>query len=438
MLRWKSTGVIALIALLTLAGTALANEQPVDLGVTKVLNTSNGAIAYQAYKVTPSEVLGYNGEAWVLVDAAPPLVITVTYLITLDADENPDSQTVNWISDIHITDKLAPGAVLNYSGGQSVWVKNDTYTFNVVEKADYEDDPNTYDGYYTFVEDLLTVYLKAITAEYPLTISVAVDYPASIAPDTLYNSVLVRARNDNNMENNYATFSIPVYTAYDERYAMESFEDLLKYQYELTASFEDLVKTVPMESDDYSMFIKSFENLLRRQADLYESFEELLYNDAKTGWNERLDTRRERAVFLKSLEDLLRYQAFLFMSFESTLKTESNNNGAPVWVENIPDKDKMMFLASFEDLLKKEVALYKNFATLEKKLDEGISSDAIGGDLNNIDWQNAKVDLLASFEDLLRLQSNLLFSFEDLIKATTTWPLEDESWDVLHDLEVGR
>jgi hypothetical protein len=186
-----------------------------------------------------------------------------------------------------------------------------------------------------------------------------------------------------------------------------------------------------LSCDCSSEFVASFENLLRTQTKLYASFEELLYNDDNTGWNDNLDTRRERAVFLKSYEDLLRKQSFLFLSFESILKTDD-------FFSNLPGYEQERLLASFEDLLKRQVKLYKSFEKLEKKLDAGIVS--VPDDLTDPEWQAARVSFLSSFEDLLRLEANLLGSFEDLLKdPSKIWDLqdhpEDARWEASHTVD---
>lgn len=341
--------------------------------------------------------------------------------------------------DVLVTDKLPnsrckvittyPPGIVYTEGGAS-----ETLTTNPASKSGNYYIPQT--------GDILQVFISEIK-QYPVTITFSIKVPRNVAPDTLYNSVMIESRNDPNIGNNYAVESTYLDVPYDQRIAIESFEDLLKSQTGLLASFEDLIKSQSSYTGSDTIctrpecrpcpgteFVESFENLLRTQTRLYSSFEDLLYAKDNKCWNEGLNTRLERAVFLKSYEDLLRKEAFLFLSFETILKT---NDGA-CW-RGLQPPEQRRLLASFEDLLKRQVKLYKSFETLEKKLDAGLSNPYRpnpNGDLTESEWRAARIDFLRSFEDLLRLQANLYGSFEGLLKATTFGIDKNKAWEAGH------
>jgi hypothetical protein len=156
-------------------------------------------------------------------------------------------------------------------------------------------------------------------------------------------------------------------------------------------------------------FVTSFENLMRRQTTLYASFENLLYSDNKTGWNESMDTRMERAELLNNYGSLVRKEAFLLLSFESILKTGN------FW-DHLEPGEQMRLLDGFGALLNKQIQFHKSLNKLDKKLD----MDLVPSDysLSMEQWSAAKKDFLRSYDDLMRLEVNLNGSFQDLLKLT--------------------
>ena len=101
---------------------------------------------------------------------------------------------------------------------------------------------------------------------------------------------------------------------------------------------------------------------------------------------------------------MLRDEAFLFAGFEAKLTsawlsldgyTATGHSMEAQWE----------FVASLEDLLKRQITLYKDFALLFQNIDANAKTQE----------REVLVGFLASFEDLLRLESNLLMSFENLM-----------------------
>ena len=142
------------------------------------------------------------------------------------------TNTVGTVDNIVLTDKLPPNAIV---------IESDVKLYDGCSGNAYNPPGLTV----TLTGDLLDIdfgpnQLPAISA---IIIEIPVTTAAGTAPDTLYNSVLVQSRDDPNKSNDYAVVSIYLDVPYDQRFATESFEDLLKAQTELLSSFEALTKT---------------------------------------------------------------------------------------------------------------------------------------------------------------------------------------------------
>jgi len=361
-------GVI-LVILLGFAGITLAEQPAIDMNVSKMAcNDTDCNIAevlpgtdfYYNISVTNNNLL-YNATEVVVTDKLPYDVIYHSTKV-YGANGTPDlTADVN----IHKT-----GDLLYVSFGDVKITKHETFYINISVKAPSE------------------------------------------APTTLYNIVNLRYANDPDPDNN--TFTLATYVpvpGYDKPAAVESFEGLLHNQTRLLFDFEDLLHVTPHTREDNYTFIASFEQLLRAQANLSLSFEDLLKNETNDGWDMGNFSKEDRTFFLKSFKRIIWDQAFLFASFEMKLKDAwvnlSYSDGWDLTPYKAPGHSQdaqTEFIASFEDLLKEQVKVFDSYQLLEKTLGDDVSLDD-------------KVDAFAAFENLLRVEANLLMSFEDLLKA---------------------
>ena len=175
---------------------------------------------------------------------------------------------------------------------------------------------------------------------------------------------------------------------------MNSYEDLLRSQFGLMGSFENLLKNTTLNSTMSYMFLDSFDDLADRQQRGLYSFEDLV----SFSWS-GLDAC-QKIKLTDSYEDLLRRQAAIITSNEDLLKRGFCKLTA---------EDKKQLLERFEDRVKFEVVLLKKFEDWlhHQQMMEGTEYDT---------W----IAFLSSFEDLIRRQSNLLDSFEMLMKIDCT------------------
>ena len=249
--------------------------------------------------------------------------------------------------------------------------------------------------------DLLYVNFEKIPKGKTFYINITAHAPSE-APTTLYDIVNLRYANDPDPDDN--TFTLATYVpvaGYGKPAAVESFEELLHNQTRLLFDFEDLLHVVPKHPEENYTFLASFEQLLRAQANLSLSFEDLLENEDNSGWDLGNFTKEQRVDFLKSFKRILWDEAFLFSSFEMKLKDAWMCLGdyrAPGHSQDAQTE----FIASFEDLLKEQVKLFNSYQLLMKTI----------GDIG----YSEKVDAFAAFENLLRVEANLLMSFEDVLK----------------------
>jgi uncharacterized repeat protein (TIGR01451 family) len=176
--------------------------------------------------------------------------------------------------------------------------------------------------------------------------------------------------------------------------SLNSFEQLLRDQHKLLASFDDLTGQTPVTREQKIESLYSIEDLYRRQAVGMDKFS-IWINE---NW-ENL-TPVEKAQITASLEDLLRRQAKNLDAFNGNLLA---------WVKTFDPVYRQKFSDSFEDLLHRQVALLKNFERV-------LNQDGMQTPL-----------FLASFEDLLRRQAQSLEGFGDLGEFTfnDTMPQEE-------------
>jgi len=250
--------------------------------------------------------------------------------------------------------------------------------------------------------DLVYVKFDQIPSGSTRYINLTVKAPES-SPTTLYNTVNLRYRADQNTADNSMTISTyVVQSGYNQTEAAKSFEDLLHNQSQLLFQFEDLLHTVPDSNVTNYTFLVSFEQLLRSQANLTSSFEDLLTNDENTRWDEEY-TAENRTYLLWSYEQMLYDEAFLFASFNMKMEDSWDslcNYTAPGHTQNAQTE----LTASLEDLLKRQTRLYKSFNLLLDKID--------------ISDSNELMDFLAAYENLLRIEANLFKSFNERVDET--------------------
>lgn len=176
--------------------------------------------------------------------------------------------------------------------------------------------------------------------------------------------------------------------------SMSSYESLLRSQTVLIGSFENLLKNTTLNSSMSYQFLDSFDDLAARQQRGLYSFEDVV----SFNWTD-LDVQ-QRINLTSSYEDLLRRQAAVLSSNEALLKRAFCNLTAD---------QKQELLDRFEARLKYEVILYEKFEDW-LHFQQMIETDNNGAEYET--WMR----FLASFEDLIRRQSNLLDSFEMLMK----------------------
>jgi hypothetical protein len=260
-------------------------------------------------------------------------------------------------------------------------------------------------------------------------------------PQILYNNVLVRdASSDANIFNEAKFVVLGDYNRFE---AAKSYEFLLKNQSHLLLGFEDLLHGVTQTqvtgvTVNNTSFLLSFEQLLDQQGDLLDSYQSILYSQPGSGtwyWDGSLTTytpERQAEIridFLLSYEELLKKEAFLFGSFEDVLKKS--------WNYGPDDAQKKEFASSFEKLLHKEMVLYNSYVTLTQQLDLDDGTyyvpTYVPASIKNPDgtYYNPEVGLrglewrivfLGSFENMLRLQSNLLSGFGGIVEEMITPP----------------
>lgn len=177
--------------------------------------------------------------------------------------------------------------------------------------------------------------------------------------------------------------------------SMASYEDLLRSQTVLIGSFENLLKNTTLNDSMSYQFLDSFDDLADRQQRGLYSFEDVV----SFNWTD-LDTQ-QRINLTRSYEDLIRREAIILESNEDLLKRSFCT---------LQDQDqKKELLDRFEARLKYEVILYEKFEDW-LHFQQMIETDDEGAEYET--W----MEFLASFEDLIRRQANLLDSFEMLMK----------------------
>jgi hypothetical protein len=260
-------------------------------------------------------------------------------------------------------------------------------------------------------------------------------------PQILYNNVFVRDANSN--ASIFKETKLVVQGDYNRFEIAKGYEFLLQNQSRLLLGFEDLLHGVTQArvtgvTVNNTSFLLSFGQLLDQQGDLLDSYQSILYSQpgsSKWYWDGSLTTyapERQAAIridFLLSYEELLKKEAFLFSSFEDVLKKS--------WDYGPADAQKKEFASSFEKLLHKEMGLYGSYVTLTQQLDldgstyyvptyvpasiknpDGTSYNPTVG-LRGLEW---RIVFLEDFENMLRLQSDLLSGFGGIVKEMITPP----------------
>lgn len=176
--------------------------------------------------------------------------------------------------------------------------------------------------------------------------------------------------------------------------SMKSYEDLLRSQTALIGSFENLLKNSTLQDTGYNyhyQFLDSFDDLADREQQGLASFEDLV------SYNWSTLSEEEKISLTQSFEDLIRREAIILSSNEDLLKRGFCS---------LNSSQKQELLDRFESRLKYEVVLYTKFEDWLhfQQMIEGTQKQT---------W----INLLDSYEDLIRRQANLLSSFETLLKV---------------------
>jgi hypothetical protein len=180
---------------------------------------------------------------------------------------------------------------------------------------------------------------------------------------------------------------------FDTRF-MDSYENLLRSQFKLMGSFENLLKNKTLNSTMSSIFLSSFDDLADRQQHGLCSFEDLV----SFRWS--LLNVSQKIKLTDSFEDLLRRQAAIITSNEDLLKRAFCK---------LSMEEKKHLLERFEDRLNSEVDLLEKF-------EDWLHHQQI---IEETEYE-ASLAFLSSFEDLIRRQSDLLDSFELMMKIDCT------------------
>jgi hypothetical protein len=175
-----------------------------------------------------------------------------------------------------------------------------------------------------------------------------------------------------------------------------SYEDLLKGQYEAITSLGSLLKNTTLENDNKELysFLESFDDLAHRQKKGIYSYEDLVSHR----WTEL--SPQQKIELTDSFETLLRQAEIILSTEEDLLKRD--------WCKLSPD-EQQHFLDQFEDDLH-----YQQMLIL--KFQDWLHHQQTMEDCYKKWW----LHFLASYEDLIRRQSNLLDSFEMLMKINCT------------------
>jgi uncharacterized repeat protein (TIGR01451 family) len=195
---------------------------------------------------------------------------------------------------------------------------------------------------------------------------------------------------------------------YDRYNATSNFEKLLIWQEELITEFGGLLQ----DQLDYSTcenlsLIESREELLRNQTCLHQMETQMKFNYTEIKWN--FDDPATQIEFMKSYWVLMDNEMHLYEGFEDQIKGTWCNENLSLCANNCSNMNsQMLVLASFEDLLYRQADLLADYALL----------------LNNVNVDPSKIaeykDLIKKYEALLKRQSGLLKSIAELMNSPCT------------------
>ena len=210
--------LVTIFILVTLSINALASMPVQEIGVSNYVFPEEITIVGDYYFTSdnPCQPKPYNNSITKMPEGVP-----LEYTIKLFGDlANGEANNASY--DVRLADRMPVEAEL-----VSIEQIDSHNASRIVPIPIFREDLK--DPYYMIEGDLINIYLGPIpAAEFPNEILIKVVIPRSFAPDTLYNSVLLRSENDRNESNNYASVNSYFGIAYDRRFGLEGFESLLR------------------------------------------------------------------------------------------------------------------------------------------------------------------------------------------------------------------
>jgi len=195
---------------------------------------------------------------------------------------------------------------------------------------------------------------------------------------------------------------------YDRYNATLSFERLLIWQEELITEFGSLLQDqLNYSTCENLSLIESREELLRNQTCLHQMETQMKFNYTEIKWN--FDNPLIQIEFMKSYWLLMDKEMELYEDFEDQIKATWCKENLSLCANNCSNMNsQMLVLASFEDLLYRQADLLADYALL----------------LNNVNVDPNQIaeykDLIKKFEALLKRQSGLLRSIAELMNSPCT------------------
>jgi len=195
---------------------------------------------------------------------------------------------------------------------------------------------------------------------------------------------------------------------YDRYNATLSFERLLIWQEELITEFGNLLQDqLNYTTCENLSLIESTEELLRNQTCLHQMETEMKFNYTEIKWN--FDDPTVQIEFMKSYWLLMDKEMELYEDFEDQIKATWCKENLSLCANNCSNMNsQMLVLASFEDLLYRQAELLADYALL----------------LNNVNVAPNQIaeykDLIKKFEALLKRQSGLLRGIAELMNSPCT------------------
>jgi uncharacterized repeat protein (TIGR01451 family) len=200
---------------------------------------------------------------------------------------------------------------------------------------------------------------------------------------------------------------------YDRYNATLGFERLLIWQEELITELGKLLQDqLNYSACENLSLIESREEFLRNQTCLRQQVTEMKFNFSEINWN--FDDPTIQIEFMKSYWLLMDKEMDVYEDFEDQIKGTWCKEGLSLCANNCSNMNsQMLVLASFEDLLYRQADLLADYALL----------------LNNMNVDPNQLaeykDLIKKFDALLKRQSNLLISIAELMNSPCTgWPAD--------------